>query len=70
MLGMDSLRAFQRVDYSGYVGEDDDEENIMYEDNTIPHKKPLLPVSHYTLIYGRYVEIHVLHGIFFRRIML
>jgi hypothetical protein len=44
MLGKDSVRASLRVDYSGYVDEDD-EENIVYEDNTISHKKPLLPVS-------------------------
>ena len=44
MFGKDSVRASQRVDYSGYV-EGDDEEKIVYEDNTIPHKKPLLPVS-------------------------
>ena len=44
MLGKDSVRASQRVDYSGY--EDDDEDNIVYEDNVIPHKElPPLQVS-------------------------
>ena len=44
MLGKDSVRASQRVDYSDYVNEDDNEDDIVYEDNVIPHKKPQLRV--------------------------
>lgn len=40
MLSKKNLRASQRVDYSGYVDEDEDEDNITYEDNLIPHDKP------------------------------
>ena len=46
MLGKDSVRASQRVDYSDYVNEDDNEDDIVYEDNVIPHKElPPLQVS-------------------------
>ena len=48
MLGKDSVRASQRVDYSGYV--DDDEDNIVYEDNVISNKKPQLRVSCYRVL--------------------
>ena len=42
MLGKESVRASQRVDYSGYG---DDEDNVVYEDNVIPHKKLPIRVS-------------------------
>ena len=45
MMGKNSIRASQRVDYSGYVDEEEEEDNIVYEDNVIPHKKPQLQVS-------------------------
>ena len=37
MLSKPSVRASMRVDYSDYM--DEDEDNITYEDNLIPHEK-------------------------------
>ena len=45
MLGKENLRASQRVDYSGYGEEEEDEVNVVYEDNVIPHKQLPLRVS-------------------------
>ena len=52
MMGKDSVRASQRVDYSDYVNEDDDEDDIVYEDNVIPHKKPQLRVRFAITMYS------------------
>ena len=43
MLGKESLRASQRVDYSGYGDEED--ANVVYEENVRPNKKLPLRVS-------------------------
>ena len=52
MLGKDTIRASQRVDYSGYG---DDEENVVYEDNVIPHKQLPLRVSN--MIFNNDIDI-------------